>query len=256
VEPGRGKRDLSHLAGLVAIAVALAVALPLSAWIAISGVKDIKQARETIVVTGSARYPISANLAIWHLSTWAQKRTSSAAIAALRLNVAKVDSFLARGGLPAAAISKPPIGIAHVSVSVPTGLKKPAFRQVPAWRVSQGFSIQTGQIDTVQRTASQVGNLLATGTNLSVSGIEYVSTQLTTAKFAALRLAVADARERASTIAEGLGTRLGAVQQTSLGVYQIIPRNSTEVSNYGFDDVSSRLKDVEAVVSVTFRLQQ
>jgi hypothetical protein len=43
--------------------------------------------------------------------------------------------------------------------------------------------------------------------------------------------------------------------QTNLAVYQITPRNSTEVSDYGIDDVSSRLKDVEAVVDVTFRVE-
>jgi len=163
-----------------------------------------------------------------------------------------LDAFLARGGLPAGAISKPPIQVAQVSVSVPTGLKKPAFRQVPAWHVSQTFSIQTTKIDTLIHVASQVGNLLATGTDVSVSSIPYFSTKLTRAKFAALRLAVADARERASTIAQGLSAHLGPVQKTALGVYQITPRNSTEVSDYGIDDTSSRLKDVEAVVTVTF----
>ena len=133
-------------------------------------------------------------------------------------------------------------------------MKKPAFRQVPAWRVSQGFAIETTQIDTLERVASHAGNLLASGTDVSVSRIDYLSTQLTTAKFAALRRAVADARLARRTIAQGLGGRLGAVQQTTLGVYQITPRNSTEVSDYGIDDVSSRLKDVEAVVNVTFRV--
>jgi hypothetical protein len=62
-----------------------------------------------------------------------------------------------------------------------------------------------------------------------------LSTKLTDAKFAALRVAVADARKRASTIAAGLGAHLGQVQKTSLGVYQITPRNSTEVSDYGHE---------------------
>jgi hypothetical protein len=247
-------RGLSQHAGLIAVALALAFALPLSAAIAIGGVKDIKQARETLVVTGSARYPISANLATWRLTASAQMRTPAAAIDALRSKVTQIDSFLARGGLPAAAISKPPIQVAQVSVNVPTGLKKPAFRRVPAWRVSQGYSVETQQIDRLVQTASKVGNLLAAGVDVSVSQIQYLSTQLTKAKFAALRLAVADARRRAGTIAAGLGAHLGPVQKTSLGVYQITPRNSTAVSDYGIDDTTSRLKDVESVVSVTFRI--
>ena len=255
MEPRPGRRGVPQGAGLVAIALALAIALPLSASIAIGGVKDIKTARNTIVVTGSARYPITADLATWTLRASAQERTPAAAIAALRAKVARIDAFLASGGLPASAISKPPIQVEETSVRVPTGLKKPAFRSVPAWYVSQGFSVQTTSIDTLVTTASRVGNLLAAGTDVSVSRIAYLSTKLTSAKFAALRLAVADARERATTIAQGLSAHLGPVQKTSLGVYQITPRNSTEVSDYGVDDTSSRLKDVESVVSVTFLIE-
>lgn len=246
------KWGLPHGAGLLAVAVALAIALPLSASIAIGGVKDIKQARNTLVVTGSARYPIAADLATWALRASTQERSPSAAIKALRAKVARIDAFLAQGGIAASAISKPPIQVEQTSVRVPTGLKKPAFRTVPAWSVSQGFSIQTTAIDTLVTTASHVGNLLANGTDVSVSRISYLSTKLTAAKFAALRLAVADARRRATTIAQGLGAHLGPVQKTDLGVYQITPRNSTEVSDYGIDDTTSRLKDVEGVVTVTF----
>jgi hypothetical protein len=254
VEPSPGRRGLPHVAGLVALAVALVIALPVSASIVTKGIKDVKQARDTLVVTGSARYPIAANLATWRLTASAQMPTPSAAIKALRAKVARIDSFLADGGISADSVSKPPIEVAQVFVNVPTGLKRPAFRKVPAWHVRQTYSIETTRIDTLVRTAARVGNLLAGGTDVSVSSIEYLSTKLTAAKFAALRLAVADARRRASTIADGLDAHLGPVQKTSLGVYQITPRNSTEVSDYGIDDVTSRLKDVESVVTVTFRI--
>lgn len=45
------------------------------------------------------------------------------------------------------------------------------------------------------------------------------------------------------------------MRATSLGVYQITPRDSTEVSDYGVNDTSSRLKDVRAVVSATFAVK-
>jgi hypothetical protein len=119
VESGQGRRDLSQLAGAVAIALALAVALPLSASIATNGVKDIKRARDTIVVTGSARYPIASNLATWHLRASAQDRTPAAAIKALRSKVVQIDAFLLQGGLPPGAISKPPIQVTQGSASRP-----------------------------------------------------------------------------------------------------------------------------------------
>lgn len=86
--------------------------------------------------------------------------------------------------------------------------------------------------------------------------IQYVSTVLKVAKYAALRKAVADAHDRAATIADGLGGHLGAVRSVGLGVYQITPRNSTDVSDYGINDTSSREKDVNAVVTATFAVKR
>jgi hypothetical protein len=252
VEQGRSHRGIPRGIGLIAVAIALVIALPLSASIAINGVKDIKQARNTVVVTGSARYPISANLAGWNLQTSEQAQTPSEAIKALRGDVTRIDAFLTQGGLPADSITKPPIKVAEVSVSVPTGLAKPRFHRVSEWKVTQTFAIETSEIDTLEHVSSRVGDLLAAGTPLSVSPIAYLATNLTAAKFAALRLAVADASKRATTIAQGLGANLGPVQKTTLGVYQVTPRNSTAVSGLGISDTSSRLKDVESVVSVTF----
>ena len=37
-----------------------------------------------------------------------------------------------------------------------------------------------------------------------------------------------------------------------MGVFQITPAFSTQVTDYGINDTSSRLKDVTAVVSATF----
>jgi hypothetical protein len=40
-----------------------------------------------------------------------------------------------------------------------------------------------------------------------------------------------------------------------VGVFQITPRFSTEVSDYGVNDTSSLEKDVTAVVRVTFSIR-
>ena len=39
------------------------------------------------------------------------------------------------------------------------------------------------------------------------------------------------------------------------GVFQITPRNSTEISDYGMNDVSAVDKDITAVMRVTFSLE-
>jgi hypothetical protein len=42
------------------------------------------------------------------------------------------------------------------------------------------------------------------------------------------------------------------VRSANVGVYQIVPRNSTEISDYGVNDTTAREKDVISVVTVTF----
>jgi len=170
--------------------------------------------------------------------------------------VAAVAAYLGNAGL-AGDVSKPPVDVQATSVQVPTGLKKPRFRSVPAWQVTQSFDVQTTKIDTLVR-AGRVGRPApcCRGWTSPSARSSTLSTKLKTAKFAALRLATADAEERASTIAQGLGGNLGAVRNVSLGVYQITPRSSTDVSNEGINDTSSRAKDVTAVVSVTFAVKR
>ena len=256
-DAGYPRRRLPEtLLGLVAVALALAVAVPVTAAIVMNGVRDVKRTRDTIVVTGSAKYPIQANLGLWYVSVSSQKRTPAEAARTLRRKAAAVRRFLVSRGLPRTSFSEPPLNVEETSVQVPTGLKKPRFRSVPAWNVSQTFDVQTRKLDALDATAGAVDALLIEGVDVSVGQISYVSTELKQAKYAALRRATADAHDRAETIAEGLGGHLGAVRSVQLGVYQITPRNSTDVSGEGINDTSTRAKDVTAVVTVTFAVDR
>jgi hypothetical protein len=255
VEAG-GPRRRVELPELLLGLGALAVAAVITGIVVAHAIRDVKRQRDTIVVTGSAKHPISANLATWRLSVRAEERTSEGAVRKLRRDVAGVDAFLEGGQLGAGAVRKPPIQIEQITISVPTGLAKPRFRPVPAWLLTQRFEIQTGEIDKLEQLASTVDELLLQGAEVASSNVRYLSTRLTEARFAALRKATADAHRRAETIANGLEGHLGAVKSVDLGVFQITPRNSTDVSDYGINDTTSRLKDVTAVVRVTFRVER
>ena len=253
---GRPTRRLPELLlGLVAVAVALAVAVPLTASIVMNGIRDVKAKGDRVIVTGSAKQPIESNLAAWSVVVSARERSPQAAARTLRTKARAVRTFLEHAGL-AGDTTEPPLDVQQVSDQIPTGLKKPRFRSVPAWLVTQEFDVQTSKLDTLVRTAASVNELLLQGVDVSVGQIAYLSTNLKAAKYAALRLATADAHDRAETIAQGLGGHLGAVRSVTLGVYQITPRNSTAVSGEGILDTSSRAKDVTAVVSVTFAVNR
>jgi hypothetical protein len=251
------KREVPQLLiGLVAIALAIAIAVPITASILANAVRDVKRQRDTISVTGSARHPIQADFGIWRLTVSSQKRSPAAAARTLRTKVAAVEGFLSDHGIAEDETRKPPLSVERTTERIPTGRRRPAFREIPAWLVRQSFTISTEELDELEETAAGVDELLLAGIDVGVSEIQYLSRQLTEARFEALEKATADARRRAETIASGLGGELGAVRKVDLGVYQIVPRNSTEVSDYGINDTGSREKEVVSVVTVTFAVDR
>jgi hypothetical protein len=238
----RGLPEL--LLGLIAIAVALVI----TGIVVANAIRDVKRARDTIQVTGSARDPIEADLARWNLIVSADAVQPQDAVRLLKKRVRAVRTFLRHGGLSNADVSEPPVETYQISLRVAPKQRVPGFRLVQRFRVS------TTDVDKVEGVAASTTDLLAQGIPVSTSGIIYLATKLADARLRALKKAIADAHRRAETIVSGIGGHLGSVRSASLGVYQVVPRNSTAVSDYGINDTTSREKDVYAVVSVTFRL--
>jgi hypothetical protein len=161
-----------------------------------------------------------------------------------------VRSFLIREGIPSDAISS---SVVSSEVVVERISKR---RRRITYRVSQGLEVSTREIDVVARAATRIGVLIEQGIDVSPEPLAYISTELSQAKLDALEAATAEARRRAEILLHGLGGKLGPMRSTSQGVYQITPRDSNEVSDYGINDTSSREKDVNAVVSATFAVKR
>lgn len=232
--------------GLLAIAVAGVIIAN-----SVNGtIHDARHARDTISVTGSARKPISSNLVRWTVSVSHESPKAATAARLLRGEVASVRAFLVRQGIPAAAIS-PGVVYAEQQVAV-----LPHHRRRISYRVSQSLNMSTHKLDVVEQAATRVGLLIAQGVDVSAEQPAYISTELTKTKLDALAAATADARQRAEILVKGLGGKLGPMRKSQLGVYQITPRDSTEISDYGINDTTSREKDVNAVVTATFAVKR
>jgi hypothetical protein len=229
---------------------AIAIAVVLTAHIFSGTIHDVRHSRDTLTVTGSARVPIDANLVRWSLTVAPQAATAALAARRLRQQSADVRSFLRKAGIPAEAISR---SVVQTNVIV---TRLPHRRVRTRYSVSQQVEVSTRQIDVVEATATRIGELIERGIALSPSPIEYLSTELTKAKLAALTAATEEARHRAEILVHGLGGKLGRMRSSSQGVFQVTPRDSTEVSDYGINDTTSREKDVNAVVSATFEVNR
>ena len=230
--------------------LSIGVAVVLTAKIVAGTIHDARHIRDTISVTGSARKPITSDLVRWSLTVRRDAPTAATAAKHLTGDVARVRAFLGQQGIPSNAIALEVVQ--SEQRVVPLG----HHRRKITYRVSQGLGISTREIDVVERATTRVGGLIAQGIDVSAGSPAYISTELTQAKLNALAAATADARKRAEILVHGLGGKLGPMRRTQLGVYQITPRDSTEISDYGINDTTSREKDVNAVVTATFAVKR
>ena len=235
------------LIGLVAVAIAIALA----GFAASGAIIKAKRSSDTISVTGSARQAITADLAQWTVSVGAQAAAPGPASRALAGYSRRTRAFLATSGLPADAVTAPPFSTESVEERRSDGT---TTGQIVGYRLSQSFTVASKDIAKVEELAGRLSELLNQGVAAAASPLQYISTQLATARLQALDAATRNAKERAQTIVRNLGGKLGKVRSAQLGVYQVVPRNSTDVSDYGINDTSSRDKDVVSVVSLTFAL--
>jgi hypothetical protein len=232
--------------GLLSLALA-------AVWVAhmfANTIHDSRHARDTMTITGSARVPITSNLVRWSLSVSGVAQTPQTAAHTMTRDVKVVEAFLRAGGVPRAELAESVVQ----SETIVTRISKKKTRTT--YRVSQGLDVSTRKIDVVEGISTRLAELIERGVGVSAEPLEYISTDLAKAKLDALQAATEEARRRADILVHGLGGKLGPMRSSSLGVYQITPRNSTDVSDYGINDTTSRDKDVTAVVSATFAVKQ
>ena len=70
-----------------------------------------------------------------------------------------------------------------------------------------------------------------------------------------LEKASKDAKQRATAMLKATHNRVGKIQSVQMGVFQITPEDSNNVSDSGLSDTTSIRKKVTSVANVTFRVK-
>ncbi len=241
-------RKSAFLYGLVALALGLALGL-----FSISrSLKDIRRGNEEVVVTGSARRPIRSDFIVWRVTLSTQALSLSSASMELNRSAERVRTFLRTEGVPDSQLTVKPVEAYGIPETTSEGRET---GRILASRVSQTFEIRSPDVDGITRVSQRAGSLINEGVPLQSQPPEYLYTRLNEIRTSLLEEATTDARQRAEAIVRSTGGSIGAVRDARMGVFQVTPRFSTEVSDYGINDVTSIDKYVTAVVRVTFSLR-
>lgn len=240
------ERSGVFLAG-VALAVGLVLAAVIGGWAFVRG----KRGDQTITVTGSARKRIRSDLVIWKSSVSYQAPVLSEAYRSLSEAVPRVRSYLVSKGIPENQITVSSISSQTLhsrnSDGEDTG-------QITGYSLRQELEVRSNDVDKISQIAREATELINQGILIESMAPEYHYTKLGEEKIAMLAEAAKDAKQRAIRVAESTDSSIGNVKTARMGVLQITPADSNEVSDSGMNDTSSLEKDITAVVNVGFEI--
>jgi len=131
-----------------------------------------------------------------------------------------------------------------------------AYTNTPeSYNLSQPFTISSDNVELIKEISNDITSLINKGVDINVYSPSYAYSKLPELKVSLLEKASNDARDRASSMLKATHNSVGKIQSVRMGVYQITPVDSTDVSDMGVNDSSSIDKKVTAVANVSFRIK-
>lgn len=238
---------------IIILGVCIAVATVASSVILSQGfLKVTKFTREQIAVTGSATKEITSDYAVWTGTLTKRETDLKAAYRNLSADLDRMKQYLTVAGVAGDELT-----VAQVSTE--TVYKKNEkgndTNDIEGYRLSQSVVVRSHDVDKVTRISQNSTSLIQDGIELESYAPEYFYTKLDELKVEMLGKATENAKQRAMTMAAATGNKIGFMRSARMGVFQITPVTSTDVSDYGENDTTSVKKKVMAVVSVAFAIE-
>ena len=241
------ERSGSSFGAGVALAIGLVLASVIGGWAFVKG----KRGDQIITVTGSARKRIKSDLVIWKAGVSYQAPVLADAYRSLSENIPRVKSYLISKGITEDQITISSISSQTLHARNDQGEDT---GQITGYSLRQQLEVRSTDVDKIARIAREATELINQGILLESMAPEFHYTKLGEEKITMLAEAAKDAKVRAERVAESTGSSIGSVRTARMGVLQITPADSNEVSDSGMNDTSSLDKDITAVVNVGFEI--
>jgi hypothetical protein len=232
---------LAQLAGLTLVAGALAYGLHV-----VGGGIAARAPQDTVSVTGSAKQRIVSDYVSWDGSLSARAASPGAAAAQLDTWTGRVRAFLLKSGVQPGELTVSP-----VSTDLATQTDKTGNQQVTGYSVTRAFSVRSARVDAIVTVIESTSQLVREGVPLTSSAPQYTYTRLADLRPALSAAATKDALHRADEIVAQTGQKRGRLVSIDVAPFQLTPPGSIQ-GDYGGYDTTTRVKDVIAVVNVSF----
>ena len=239
-------KNTAGIRHFLAASFVIAIALIICALIARSTIIRVKSFGRTISVTGAAFKPIRSDFAVWDASLSVTMPDLESAYSRLDRDIKMARQFLANNGFTEADYEVKGVQIMK---------QYDRDRQPTGFMLSQSIRLELDDVDRIKKLSLDASTLIEKGVELTSFNPRYLFTGLDTLKLEMIRAATENARMRAQQLAETTGRKVGAPTSAGVGVFQIRPLHSQEVSSYGISDVSSIEKEIVCTVHISFLIE-
>lgn len=217
-----------------------------------ASMKLMRFSREVISVTGSANMLIRSDSVTWDITIARRSADITAAYQELQKNLDRVKSYLRSKGI---ADGEVVVSQVYTVMLYKKNDEGNDTNEIEGYRLSQTVTVNSKDVDKITQLSREVTELMNEDIAINSSAPQYFYTKIDELKVEMLARATENAKQRAASMAKSTGNRVGAIRSARMGVFQITPPTSTDVSDYGENDTSSLEKKVMAVVSVTFAIE-
>jgi len=230
---------------VISLGLLIALALVVSTKIVSSSIS-----KNVISVTGSAYEIVKSDSGTLNFDINIKKSTRQEAYSAAQAQVKIVEKYLKDKNIK--DIEKKTVNWYYTYKRDKNG----GYTDIlEAYNLTQPITINSDNVELIKEISTDITGLVNQGVDITVYAPSYDYSKIGDLKVSLLEKASNDAKNRAASMLKPTHNSVGKIQSVRMGVYQITPVNSTDVSDMGINDTSSIDKKVTAVANVSFKIK-
>ncbi len=249
METGKSLKDSQIIILGICIAVATIVA---SLILAKGFMAVVKFNSQVVTVTGSAQKEIKSDKIVWKAIFTRREADLPTGYKKIKEDLDKVKKYLTNEGITDDEIIVQQIVTEKVSKKTKDGRD---INAIDYYVFTQPIEVWSTQVDKVTSISRSSTELINQNIAFESGSPEYYYSKLDELKIEMLALATENAKQRAENMVRATGNKIGFIRSARMGVFQVTPVNSTDVSDWGVNDTTSLDKIVTAVVNAGFSIQ-
>lgn len=206
-----------------------------------------RSSEQSIRVVGQGVKSLNADVAKWNISI--NKNTAlvnqNEGPSLLQKELLKIKNYLMTNGIEEKDILVEPIN----------SYANYGNNGIVGYSFNQRIEARCNDVGKLEKMALDIDAMSKQGIYLQNSEIQYFISNLADIKAEMLALATVDAKARAEEIAKSSGNKVCNLLSARAGVFQIKKPLSTDVSDYGIYNTSSKEKEITVTVNATFKIK-